>query len=168
MVILCRSCDREMDRVNRGPAHFWACESCGAHVLSESNVRKIVPPPVWAAIWPAIREAAAPGAPACPSCGRAMEETREVPEAGSLRVDWCEACRLVWLDPNELARMPKVPVAETPRLPAHVAKLIAKAIAAEYDERERRIFEPFKEYAVAIFCAFMARRGGLDDVFDVD
>lgn len=118
-----------------------------------------MPPQVWAAIWPAIREAAALGAP-CPSCGRTMEETREVGEAASLRVDWCEACRLVWLDPEELAQIPKVPVVETPALPRHVAKLLAEAIAAEYDAREERLFAPFKEYAAAIFWALLggARR----------
>ena len=142
MAITCRSCDREMGRVKRGPAQFWACEGCGAHALAESTLRKIVPPPIWAAIWPAIREAAAPGARPCPSCGKAMEETRKVEQARDLRVDWCEACRLVWLDPNELAGLPKVPVAPTPpRIPHHVAKMLAQAIAAEYDWREQRIAE---------------------------
>lgn len=151
--VRCRACDRAMVRVKRDRAYVWSCDGCSAHALSESTLRKIVPPPVWAAIWPAIREAAALGARPCPSCGRAMEETREVREAASLRVDWCEACRLVWLDPEELARMPKVPVVE--RLPRHVAKLLAQAIAAEYDAREERLFAPFKEYAVEIFLALL-------------
>lgn len=160
MAIVCRSCDREMERAKRGPAHIWSCGGCGAHVLSESNVRKIVPPPVWAAIWPAIREAAVPGATACPSCGLAMEETREVREAASLRVDWCEACRLIWLDPRELDRLPKVPVAETPRLPPHVAKRLAAAISVEYDEREEGFLGVFSDCAVSI-------RWALLDVLDI-
>ncbi len=93
-------------------AHFWHCEGCGAHAPSESTLRKIVQPKVWAAIWPAIRKRALVGSCACPMCGRPMEETCDVSEAGELRVDYGEVCGVVWLDPGELAGMPKVPVVE--------------------------------------------------------
>jgi len=138
--VRCRTCDRDMDRVKRGSAYFWYCQGCGAHALSESALRKIVPPLVWAAIWPAIREAAVAGARGCPACERPMEETREVDDAGSVRVDYCETCRIVWLDSGELAQMPKVPVVESPALSPAAAKLLAQAYASEYDAREGMVF----------------------------
>jgi hypothetical protein len=145
-----------MERVKRGPARFWRCATCGAHALSESTLRKIVPPPVWAAIWPAIREAAAKGSRACPACGRAMEETRDLRAASGTRIDYCDPCGLVWLDPEELGRFPKVPVPEEPpRLPPEAAKLVAKALAAEYDAREEAVFLPLREFAVAAFWALV-------------
>jgi Zn-finger nucleic acid-binding protein len=147
-----------MARARRGPARFWRCDRCGAHALTEVTLRKIIPPPVWEAIWPAIREAATRGARECPMCAQPMDETRELRDAGSLRVDFCDRCRLVWLDPHELDRMPKVPVAENPAIPREVARLLAQAIAAEYDARAETIFQPFRDCAVGIFWALV---GGL-------
>ncbi|MCK6459431.1 MAG: zf-TFIIB domain-containing protein [Planctomycetes bacterium] len=149
--LACPSCDREMDRVKRGPARFWRCGGCGAHALSETSLRRIVPPPVWTAIWPGIREARVPGRRRCPACGRAMGETRDLSAASDVRLDACDPCGLVWFDSHELDRVPKVPVPEEPpRLPPEAARLLAKALAEEYDAREATVFLPLREFAVAI------------------
>jgi Zn-finger nucleic acid-binding protein len=129
-----------MERQRRGPARYWRCGGCGAHAMSESALRRIVPAPLWKSVWPAIRAAATAGSRACPACRKTMEETRDLRDADGMRVDFCDTCRLVWLDPNELERLPKVPVVEEPKLPPEAAKLLAKAYAAEYDERGEMVF----------------------------
>lgn len=166
VTLVCRQCGVAMARVRRGSAHFWKCETCGAHALSETTLRKLLPPGAWATVWPAIRVAAAPGTKRCPACDCAMEETREIHDARSLRLDYCDRCRLIWLDPTELATMPKVPVTETPGLPPELrrrlAEAVAQAISAEYDAREEGVFAPLREFAVAfvwgLLRAFLRRR----------
>ena len=84
-----------------------------------------------------------------------MEQTRELPQAAHVRLDICDACRLIWLDPREFEEIPKVPVAEEDALPPEVAQAIARAqvamINAEYDQREEAMFAPILEVLLAVW-----------------
>jgi Zn-finger nucleic acid-binding protein len=147
-----------MDRERRGKARYWRCGRCGAHAMAESALRKVIPAPLWKALWPELRGAATPGSRECPACGRPMDETRDLVGAEGMRLDFCDTCRLVWLDPRELDRLPKTPVAEETALPPEAAKLLAKAYAAEYDEREQMVFG-VADLAIRAFVAFLSAFG---------
>jgi len=137
-----------MARVRRGEAHFWRC-TCGAHALTDSALRRIVQPEVWTKIWPTLRTAAEPSPYPCPACHEAMERTSPLEKAGNIRADICDKCRLVFLDPNELAAIPKVPVPEDHTLPKKQREAIARALVmvqnAEYDGKTEALFAPLEE-----------------------
>ena len=163
MRIICRDCSNSMERIRRGPARFYRCGACGAHALLDSTLRKILPPDLWSAVWPSLRAAAAPGAHRCPSCERSMEQTPVLPKAANVRLDICDRCRLVWLDPQELDEIPKVPVEDEDVLPPEVRQAIARAqvalLNAEYDAREEAVYAPLLECIAAILVGVIAGSG---------
>jgi len=162
MRIVCRDCSNSMERTRRGPARLYRCGACGAHVLTDSTLRKIVPAELWSAVWPSLRAATAPSAHRCPSCERSMEQTRVLPKAANVRLDICDRCRLIWLDPHELDEIPKVPVEDEDALPPEVQQAIARAqvalLNAEHDLREEAAYGQFVEYFNAILLALLSYR----------
>jgi Zn-finger nucleic acid-binding protein len=166
MKIVCRGCSNWMDRTRRGPLRFYRCGSCGAHALTDSTLRRILPANLWSSVWPSLRAAAAPSAHRCPACERAMEQSCELPQAANVRLDICDGCRLIWFDPREFEEIPKVPVVEEDVLPPEVAQAIARAhvamLNAEYDQREEAVLAPILDLVSAILWAVAAgasRRG---------
>ena len=158
MNIVCRQCNCEMTAARRGPARFWRCDSCGAHALTDATLHKLLPEAAWTAVWPSLRQATAASAHRCPLCEKAMEQTPELPEAAGIRLDICDTCRVIWLDPTELAKIPKVAVEED-ALPPEVARAMAKAevelMNLAYDAREEAVFGPIRRYATAILFGFI-------------
>jgi len=116
-------------------------------------------PEAWPETWQDIREAAAPGTRGCPTCTRSMDRTRGLAEAGGMRLDFCGGCRVIWFDPRELERVPKVPVPPEVKLPPDVARAFALAqvelINMEYDAREAAVFEPLKRLGAGLFGALL-------------
>ena len=149
------NCHGEMTRIERGPAKLWHCEGCNGHALIHSAMRKILPRELWAHVWPEIRRAARRSSRLCPACGRAMEESRPLRDANGIQVDVCDACDLIWLDPKELAKLPKVPVEEDPEIPLEVrqafGKAMAEAISLEYDLREGKLAGAISDFTGALF-----------------
>ena len=102
----------------------------------------------------------------CRDCSHSMERTRELSKAASVRLDICDRCRLIWLDPQELDKIPKVPVEEEDALPPDVRQAITRAQVAllntAYDAREDAVHAPFVETIAVFLCAllgFHPRRG---------
>ena len=163
MDIVCRDCDAAMESARRGPARFWRCGSCGAHALTDSTLRKILPQEVWPAVWPSLRHASQPGRSRCPVCDRTMEQTAPLPKAAGVRLDICDACRVVWLDPKELEKIPKVAVPKAVEVPLELRQALAKAqvevMNLEYDAKMASILGPLQDYAVGILLAFVGGMG---------
>ena len=135
-------CHGDMTRIERGAAQYWHCERCGAHAMIHSALRKVLVPEVWRKVWPEIRRATHASAHRCPSCRDSMEQTRPLRDIGGIRVDVCDTCDLIWLDPNELASLPKVPVEDdelSPEMRKALGIALAKFIAEGYDARIRLI-----------------------------
>jgi Zn-finger nucleic acid-binding protein len=130
------------------------CLICGGHALTPSTLRKILPREVWPLIWPVLRHAASEGTRLCPLCAAVMDETRELADAGGVRLDICDRCRLIWLDPTEFRRIPKVPVVEEEQMPLEARQALAKAhvelMNAEYDAKLEGVIGPIREIAMAI------------------
>ena len=102
-------CHGEMTRVERGAEKVWHCERCGAHALIDSTLRKLLPRDVWQVVWPEIRAAVVPGFRPCPVCTQRMEQTRELPKLDRIQLDYCDSCRLIWFDPEEIRKLPEPP-----------------------------------------------------------
>jgi len=146
MKLNCGDCGTEMTRFQPGLAWVWRCGSCNAHALTASSLRKVVPGPVWAAVWPVIRAAAVRGDRTCPMCARSLDLTPPLDEAAGLRVDVCDPCQLIWLDPSEFDSLPKrpVPFELPPELAREMALAEVELMNLEYDEREAKISDLVK------------------------
>lgn len=151
----CAGCGADMRQTARGLARFWYCEGCGSHALTVPILRRVLPAELWDDVWPVIRAATTRGPRRCASCGNAMDQTAPLEAAGGMRLDVCDPCELIFLDANELARMPKGPVEVRHRMPPEVGRALAQAIALEYDAREQTLFGPLKKYGMAIVYALI-------------
>ncbi len=144
-----------MTSIERGPVRFWHCERCDAHALIHSAMRKVLVPEVWRSVWPEIRRAALRSTRRCPSCRQLMEQSRPLREAGGIQVDVCDRCDLIWLDPKELAKLPKVPIEENPEIPLEVRQAFGKAMAEtinlEYDLREGKLAGAISDFTGSLF-----------------
>ncbi len=159
-------CHGEMTPIKRGHVRFWHCERCDAHALIHSAMRRVLVPEIWHSVWPEIRRAALRSTRRCPSCQKAMEQSRPLRDGGGIQVDVCDPCDLIWLDPNELAKLPKVPVEENPEVPLELRQAFGKALVAaqnlEYDKREGKLSGAISNSAGSLFWgligAFLHRR----------
>jgi hypothetical protein len=75
-----------------------------------------------------------------------------------MRLDVCDPCGLLFLDANELARMPKGPVEVRHRMPPEMGRALAKAMALEYNAREQLLFGPLKELGLRFLMLLLANR----------
>ena len=158
MIATCHPCRCAMVEVRRGPVRMWRCENCNAHALTVPSLRRIMPGEVWTEVWPAIRAAASPGSRRCPVCEQSMDLTAALPRLGGMRLDICDPCRLLYLDPSELEKLPKVPVEEeTDAMPPEAREAMARAMVelykAESEAREEALFGPIRDSALALLFA---------------
>lgn len=92
-------------------------------------------------------QAGAPEGPPCPACGRAMRAASLADGQGTLALDLCPRCRLVWFDPTEMGRfLPPSPPADppAPELPPEARVVLATWEARRIRERadaEERVAE---------------------------
>jgi Zn-finger nucleic acid-binding protein len=137
----CPRCATDLEGLKGEHGFAYRCPSCSGEALAMAVVRKRVEPAAANAIWRGARgatrgagpEAGTEGAP-CPSCTRPLVPVALEQEAGSLDLDGCERCALIWFDVAELVRLP---VRERPRpqavrltpeeAEAHVAMRMAAA-----------------------------------------
>jgi hypothetical protein len=147
-----------MAQTERGRVRFFYCEGCGAHALTVPILRRILPADMWGDVWPVIRAATSPSPRRCASCDRRMELTAPIEAAGGMRLDVCDPCGLLFLDANELARMPKGPVEVRHRMPPEMGRALAKAMALEYNAREQLLFGPLKELGLRFLMLLLENR----------
>ena len=147
LTLSCCACGREMAVIRRGPARIWRCGSCNAHALTDSTLRKMLPEQAWPSVWPAIRNAADRGEHGCPGCGGSMDQTQPLDGIGGVRVDFCDICRIVWLDPSEFDSLPKRP---PPEPEAELPPAAAQAMAKAEVELMQRAFQAREEESRAL------------------
>ena len=101
---------------------------------------------------PALRRAAKTGKRDCPACEQAMDVSVALEPFGGCPVDICDRCMLLWLDPDELAAMPKRDV--PPELPLEerqaIGRAIALSIAADYQAKTDAMESAISDVAMRI------------------
>ena len=154
MELECPRCRLAMERTCRGEVKYWACD-CGGHVLGLASTRKMMPEDLWREVWPALRRAATAGQRDCPGCEQAMDVSVALAPFGGCPVDICDRCMLLWLDPDELAAMPKRDV--PPELPLEerqaIGRAMAASIAAEYQAKTDSMESAASDVALRILMA---------------
>jgi len=143
-----------MNRTHRGDVKYWAC-SCGGDVLGLASMRKMMPEELWREVWPALRRAAKASKRDCPGCEQAMDVSVALEPFGGCPVDICDRCMLLWLDPDELAAMPKRDV--PPEVPLEdrqaIGRAMALAIAAEYEAKTDAVESAISDVALRMIAS---------------
>jgi len=119
-----------------GGGVFWVCPECDGRAATLPLLRRLIAPAFIRALWQQASTEGHPARRACPCCeGRMKEISGETP-GGTVFLDICPSCQLLWFDPGELATLPKVPPpAAEPELPQEARERLAMLKVEEMRER---------------------------------
>ncbi|MFT7625971.1 MAG: membrane associated rhomboid family serine protease [Myxococcota bacterium] len=114
----------------------WACTTCQGHALSTSVVRRTTETARYQQLWQGARKARA-GSLACPACDKPMAapvlDGNE--HGGSVELDACLSCHLVWFDRGERSTLGNATIVDVPEappepeLPPEAARILGEALA---------------------------------------
>lgn len=105
----CPRCQAPLARTQTPQGVAFLCAGCGGHATTLDHVRRSLPQPRFRAMWSTVKQSPAGTLP-CPSCSAAMTVVR----MGTLEVDTCVQCELLWLDPGEHEALSGPPPAAAP------------------------------------------------------
>ncbi len=126
----CPTCEEALLRTRNELGTYWVCEKCKGRAVSLAVLRKAVEPFFISELWERVRKGIGDRRRSCPSCGKLMIQVPAEALEGSVLLDVCAACQLVWFDERELEGAP-------PRPP-------------EEDEEDERTLSPAARQALAI------------------
>ena len=121
----------------------YACPKCDGRAGNLALLRRTLEPEFVNRLWRTVRDAHPTdhhGQLRCPSCRTRMHPAGLDSEEGAeLQLDVCRVCQIVWLDADEVARVPQAPAAEPAITPAgRFTPAAAEALAPMLLESERR------------------------------
>ena len=108
MTMKCPHCKQELQKGINEEVIDFRCSSCGGHMMTISGLRKLCGSHRFAdMLWKTARYGYSETGPVCGNCGKTMRQTT-LPLAGfPMELDICTACQTVWVDPDELKRIPR-------------------------------------------------------------
>ena len=99
----CPNCDLELVRQTSTEGIFWGCSRCDGRSIGIGLLRRSVSRDYVNTLW---NDAMGESGRACPVCTQSMLRASVGSGAGSVDLDVCKRCRLVWFDGGELDRAP--------------------------------------------------------------
>jgi Zn-finger nucleic acid-binding protein len=132
-LMLCPSCRRQLDETRFAFGRFWRCETCGGRAITVELLRRTFTAESINPLWlHAIASEGQMGRP-CPQCARQMLKV-SFSDPGSMQIDVCRFCHLVWFDRGEVENLtPRpikpeaAPLPAAPRQAAAIARVRAMA-----------------------------------------
>jgi membrane associated rhomboid family serine protease/Zn-finger nucleic acid-binding protein len=104
----CPRCSLRLKAVRSAAGISWGCPRCGGAAVAMPVLRSKIVAEALRRVWGAAVESPA-GDLRCPSCSRAMLRRAPAIDGGDIALDLCRPCQLVWFDPGEIERLPRVP-----------------------------------------------------------
>jgi membrane associated rhomboid family serine protease/Zn-finger nucleic acid-binding protein len=128
--------------LTQGAVHY-VCPKCGGRAGNLALLRRTVPPEFANRLWRSVREAHPTehhGVLRCPSCTARMHASAlQDKDGGELQLDTCRVCQIVWLDGDEIARLPESEPFVSKQEPSRgLTPEAAEALAPILMEHERR------------------------------
>lgn len=106
--LVCPGCDEPLVALPSGRVLTYRCARCNGIAATLAALRSRHDSTAVNAVW--NRSAPSATARRCPGCRDHMRvATVAIPAEGSLELDVCKRCHLVWFDRDELARLPLRP-----------------------------------------------------------
>lgn len=126
------ACPRCTDVVLAHPApgtHAARCPQCGGHLVPVDTLRTELGADSFAVVWDALQDRAFPSDTPCPRCSSAMQAVQLPVDSlfGTVEVDFCGPCAVVWFDAREREQLAAGP--STDRL-EHDQDTLSKEVEA--------------------------------------
>ena len=140
MLLACPSCNGHLSRHDSDDGKLHICDECGGRLVPYKTLRKDhVRGDYLAELRRQARKGMLSKRP-CPHCRQEMLETKTpVTAAFYMTLEVCERCFLVWLDPGEIAKLPRNVI---PKGLTESRKVLKKAIAItvrDYHEEQKEL-----------------------------
>lgn len=111
----CPVCRRSLERTRTESGNVFVCATCGGLMATLAVLRRIVARETINAVWQRVRQAVDEGKATslasrlCPTCSQPMVLTPSCSTENKVMLDVCMRCQLIWLDAEELERLPARP-----------------------------------------------------------
>lgn len=92
-----------------GGGMFWVCPECDGRAATLPLLRRLITPECIRALWQQANTEGQPARRTCPCCQGHMKEISGETSQGTVFLDICPHCQLLWFDQGELATLPRVP-----------------------------------------------------------
>jgi Zn-finger nucleic acid-binding protein len=109
MKLECPACKVALEQQTISGKVFWKCPSCNGLALTLPLVRKELQPEVFKDLWRQLTTGKARRGRPCPRCQQPLKEVATGGAEGTVVVDVCRACQMLWFDEAELASLPRSP-----------------------------------------------------------
>lgn len=108
-MFVCPVCHASLETRHKQTGVFYHCAACGGRAVGLGALRRSVAKPAIDALWRAADAAPAQPSRRCPACSLPMRGARAPAESGSVELDVCRRCHLVWFDAGERERLEPLP-----------------------------------------------------------
>ncbi len=99
----CAKCPgQSLVRIERGSGLSFACPECRGQMIGIGVLRQLLPKPVVNTLWQTAIRSPDSGTAHCPGCTMAMQTFMTPVPGGTLTLDVCKRCCLIWFDDQEL------------------------------------------------------------------
>jgi len=113
----CPVCQETLEKRQSDYGAFWACGACGHWLIALSTLRRTVDPSYYSELWQEVRSQEKAEGGSCPSCQKTMNRVFRPAEGDPSVFQFCKACLLAWLGPQERAVLPLQAAPETVKPP---------------------------------------------------
>jgi len=139
----CPTCNLLLEAQKLDGIRLWKCASCGGFAISVPVVRKGLAGKTFKEIWQKLYSGDIETGRPCPGCKKPLSVIEADGQDGSILIDVCRTCHILWFDDNEYSDLPKV-------APEVVPEAVSKTEHAKRPESrlltpEELTFKAFKE-----------------------
>jgi len=103
----CPTCNVLLQAQQLDGIRLWKCESCGGFAISLPVVRKGLNSETFKKIWQKISSGETEMGRPCPGCRKPLSMVEADGQDGSIMIDVCRTCHILWFDDNEFSDLPK-------------------------------------------------------------
>ena len=104
----CPTCNVLLQAQKLDGVRLWKCDSCGGFAISLPIVRKGLHTKTFKEIWQKLHMGEIEKGRPCPGCKKPLSVVEADGQGGSIMIDVCRSCHLLWFDDNEYSDLPKV------------------------------------------------------------
>jgi len=166
MDFTCPTCNVSLQAQKLEGIRLWKCASCGGFAISLPLVRKGLNAKTFRKIWQKLSSGETETGRPCPGCKKALSVVEADGQDGSIMIDVCRTCHILWFDDKEFSDLPKavpkiVPkVEQENKLESRVLKPEELAFRAFKKDQNRR-----RSFLFRLLDGSVSKELGLDSFF---